>query len=179
MPPASRGSVLSFQVRRTVGRQRSNRDSNRRTSPSAPEPTSRDTVRKSPSQRRLWNGNTGCPRTALSAASDRASAADAATGLSSTTGRPEVSAVLASGTCCRFGAATTTRSYPSGALQRRSASSSTSASGYRSRTAFWRSGFPVTTAASRIPGTDEMSGAWNTEPPVPYPIRATRRSIPR
>src|SRR5690606_39362408 len=68
---------------------------NRRTSPRAPDSTSRDAVRKSPSQRRLWNGNTGRPRTALSAASDRASAAEAATGLSTTTGTPDVSAVLA------------------------------------------------------------------------------------
>ena len=65
--------VVSCHRWRTGPPQRSNVDSKRRTSPSVPAAINFLTVRKSPSQRRLWNTMSG--RCTATAAAMRASAA--------------------------------------------------------------------------------------------------------
>ena len=62
-PPASAGSAASrHRSASTAGLHRSKRDSSRCSSPSEPSETSRRSVRKSPSQRRLWNTLATTPR---------------------------------------------------------------------------------------------------------------------
>jgi hypothetical protein len=101
-------------------RQRSKRDSKRWIAPSAPSASSRRTVRKSPSQRRLWYGAANSPRCRASSASTRASADVVANGLSTTTCSPAASARIASGACAALGAAITARSKSSARSSTRS-----------------------------------------------------------
>jgi len=91
------------------------------TVPSSPDSTIRRTVRKSPSQRRFWNTVKATPAASKSSTSAAAGAAAVASGLSTTTAMRRASAARATGTCSRFGVATTSRSMPS--LARRSSAS--------------------------------------------------------
>ena len=76
-------------------------------------------VRKSLSQRRFWNTVSGRPAAAACVDELVASAADAHSGLSTTTASPASMAALASGTCVVGGDAITTRSSSSARFQQR------------------------------------------------------------
>ncbi len=163
----------------TVGLQRSKREVNRTTSPTAPSASSRRTVRKSPSQRRFWKTDSSTPAAAASRTSDAPSSASGASGLSTTTGTPAAIAARASGTWARLGAATTARSIVPGAAHSSSALATTRASGWSLRACAPRSGSPVTTAATAMSGSAATSGAWKTRPARPYPMIATRSATVR
>ncbi len=101
----------SFQVfSRTSGRNRSNRDRSTTGRPTSPSRSSLCRVKKSPSNRRLWNGITSRLVSAASASSCRAPSSVGANGLSITTCLSARNAAVANGTCVLFGVAITTSS---------------------------------------------------------------------
>lgn len=167
VPPTSAGSASSRQPALGFGRNRSNRDSNRCTRPSAPSSTRRRTVRKSPSQRRFWKTESSVPDCSASSHRASASSAVAASGLSTTVARPAARAARPSGTWVRLGEAITTRSRVSASASSWAGVSTARAPGCSWRSWARRSGLAVTTASSCSPGVVAISGAWKAEPARP------------
>jgi hypothetical protein len=97
----------------------------------------------------------------------RASAADAASGLSTTTWSPASRASRPRGTWVRLGVAMTTASSRSTISHTRATSGTTVAAGYRLRAAWARPESLVTMAATARPSVASMSGAWNADPARP------------
>ena len=122
-------------------------------------------MRKSLSQRRFWKTERKVLVRSASSASARASAAVAASGLSTTTGIPAVRAAVASGTWVLLGDAITTRSR--GRCHSSPAEAAMRTSGYSSRTRACRAGSEVTTVSRTSPSVAATSGAWKTEPASP------------
>jgi len=159
----------------SVGRHRSSQDSNRRTCPRRPSAINNATVRKSLSQSRFWNTDSGNPAWSAAALTCSASTTVTVKGLYTTTGSPAAIARKASGAWLRLGVAIATKSIPEGSVNNSSAVDGTRARGYSRFARSARSADEVTTAATRIRGAATIIGAWNTAPASPYPTMATPR----
>ena len=109
------------------------------------------------------------PSLRASPISSRASALDAANGLSITTCLPAASACLARAKCVSLGVATTTTPIP-GSRSSSSTECTIFAAGYALAAA---SPLRSTIALSASPGTALTKGAWNTRVASPNPITPT------
>ncbi|OLT13764.1 hypothetical protein BJF77_05275 [Kocuria sp. CNJ-770] len=150
-----------------TGRQRSQRRSNRCTSPSWPSASTRARVSCSASQRRFWKTVSGVPVVSARAATAAAPAWSRASGLSTTTGIPASRPASACSTCRPVGEATTStsgREASSSAVR----SGCTDTPGQSASASARRPGSVVTTSVTRQPAS-RSSGVWNCRPAMPYP----------
>ncbi len=150
------GPPCSRQRSRTCGRKRSKWDSKYATSPNTPSASKAFSVRKSLSQRRLWNTDSTRPRLRASASSSRACDSVTVKGLSTTTCLPASSAAFANGKCVSLGVGITIRSI-FGSLKRCFGSATTATVG---QSAFTFASSLLETAASSRPGVPTIRGAW-------------------